>query len=170
MEGFDFKRRPLLRASRTVSVMFLLYALFHKEGSCSSIPSASDRGDSEQRDCLCLCPLSEATPLRIVNFKVTGARGWRGCAGSARGRDGASKGMNYTHRQRTLMNQHNHQSGVLLFTCSPTFFHNTPRQFMEHFMTLLTYRAHLKRAFIFFYYFFTQLMIYLTSICIKTRK
>lgn len=48
--------------------------------------------------------------LSAVNFKVTGARGWRGWAGSGRGREG----MNYTHTgKHTLMNQQKHHSVII---------------------------------------------------------
>lgn len=40
--------------------------------------------------------------LSAVNFKVTGARGWRGWAGSGRGRDGASERMNCAHTGSAL--------------------------------------------------------------------
>lgn len=62
-KGGDFEHRPpILYASRTLCVVFLLHALSHREGSSASVQSGEGR--LKPRDCLSPCSRSEATPLR----------------------------------------------------------------------------------------------------------
>lgn len=62
--GFGFKRRPLLCASRTVCVIFLVYALSRREGSSAVIPKARREATQTHGTVCAPVPRSEATPLR----------------------------------------------------------------------------------------------------------